>query len=105
MVGFRALLDRSVRTPHDSALANGVIFWCAINKNKNKEQMNNARRLGFAFVDTAVQPVTSIENHVMAITDSWTQYSNRNSVCDYLKQRLIHSVQLDAFWGAEMHTG
>ena len=63
--------------------------------------MNNARRLGFAFVDTAVQPVTSIENHVMAITDSWTQYSNRNSVCDYLKQRLIHSVQLDAFWGAD----
>ena len=61
--------------------------------------MNNARRLGFAFVDTAVQPVTSIENHVMAITDSWTRYSICDSVCHYLK-RLIHSVQLDACWGA-----
>ena len=62
--------------------------------------MNNARRLVFAFVDTAVQPVTSIKNHVMAITDSWTQYSICNSVCHYLK-RLIHSVQLDACWAAD----
>ena len=62
--------------------------------------MNNARRLGFAFMDTAIQPVTSIENHVMAITDSWTGYYIRNSVCHYL-MRLIHSVQLDACWGAD----
>ena len=66
---------------------------------KKKGQMNNARRLGFVFVDTTFQLVTSIENHVMAITDSWTRYSIRDSVC-YLLRRLIHSVQLDAYWGA-----
>ena len=62
--------------------------------------MKNARRLGFAFVETAVQPVTSIQNHVMAISDSWTEYSIRNSVCHFL-MRLIHSVQLDACSGAD----
>ena len=35
----------------------------------------------------------------MAITDSWTRYSIRDSVCYYLR-RLTHSVQLDAYWGA-----
>ena len=56
--------------------------------------MNNARRLRFAFVDTAFQLGTSIENHVMAITDM--------NLCSRPRTKQHARVETsDAFpWGA-----